>query len=711
MAMVKPIGVKKNAFDATKDETFYFNSSGGDAVYQNRLVIRDNSDNIGVYNKLTGEGYTKFSQTVPKNTLKNGKNYNYYFVTYNINGEESEKSNPIQFYCFDTPILIFDNIREGQTIYNSSYEFTLNYSQKQNELLNYVKFYVYNSNNELISESDNIVVSELPPNKISYKFDGFNDEENYYIYAKAITINGQIAETEKVHFFTVYKKEKNYDIFNVSNECSKGYNDINVKILNIKGELTPPNADYIDGESLDISRYGYNVLWKHNVKIDKSDNQFILQLWFKGCNVGKIATLGDVESGNYFQFNWVREIPNSQTELKDYIEVYGYINNIEKFYMRTEYLDLINNLSNINLWFKYDGTNNDYELKLNSSERIKNHLYWNEKSEYGINYGMFTDIRYDNNSYLKEGNSFEEKKVDMYELFPIEQVQLFNGIYDHINITTDIRKEYSVDIPTEWNYYTVLDCDFKSNVNGGVLNFEDLDYVRIKSRMKGDFDWITIKNFKVDKDENVYLSMKDYRVPSYTDMEYSLVLVNDNLIESDYSIKKLDNIMWNKVFVSDLTGTTMILESNVSYSDIERISDIGEMQPINSKYPTVIQNGEVDYDRFTISGLLVDDRYIGGYATKENKDESIVVSRSRYLDRKYLVNKRNQYINFLKNGKTKIITDWNGNCWVGKIVQNPSFSPMQEIGNGLGSITFSFVEQGKWNNQQDLYETNLVEKV
>ena len=62
MAMIKPIALSKNAFDATQDQIFYFTSTGGNQVVKNKITIRLQSDNSIVYTN-TIISY-KFNQTI-----------------------------------------------------------------------------------------------------------------------------------------------------------------------------------------------------------------------------------------------------------------------------------------------------------------------------------------------------------------------------------------------------------------------------------------------------------------------------------------------------------------------------------------------------------------------------------------------------------------------------------------------------------------------
>ena len=127
MALVKPIAQGVSAFDATQDKTFSFTSNGDSQVVANRITIRLQDDNSIVYqNKI--ETY-RFEQIVPANTLINGNYYNFYFNTYDADGNESEASNISQFYCFDTPTLTLTNLPSNNLIEASSYTFGVTYNQ------------------------------------------------------------------------------------------------------------------------------------------------------------------------------------------------------------------------------------------------------------------------------------------------------------------------------------------------------------------------------------------------------------------------------------------------------------------------------------------------------------------------------------------------------------------------------------------------------
>ena len=136
MAMIKPIALSKNAFDATQDQIFYFTSTGGNQVVKNKITIRLQSDNSIVYTN-TVISY-KFNQTIPANTLTNGVYYNYYFNTYDINDNVSDNRNVIPFYCYTTPSVSFTNLSNNGVVNASRFQTIIQYSQTESELLDFL---------------------------------------------------------------------------------------------------------------------------------------------------------------------------------------------------------------------------------------------------------------------------------------------------------------------------------------------------------------------------------------------------------------------------------------------------------------------------------------------------------------------------------------------------------------------------------------------
>jgi hypothetical protein len=684
MAMVKPIGVPLSAFDSTNNQQVSFTSTGGDQVVKNKLTIRLNSNNSIVYENT--ETTFSFFQTVPANTLTNGNYYNFTFITYDINNNASAESLPVSFYCYTAPTLTFNNLTNNQTITTASYNFELSYAQIEGELLDFLNVTLYDVNNNIISVSPNFYSSQNPPVLFDYLCEGLEDNTFYKIQANGVTINGTEFSSALLNFQVVYSTPVFYSVLFVDNNCDNGYNNVTTNIKIISGSSDPTPVNYVDdGTKADISIYGDYIKWDSNYTIT---NDFLLEIWYGIASIGKqfkIISQDNVDS--YFIGNWVREIPYGETEVKDYVEIIGYINNVETFYMRSNYINIVNNTADIVLWFKYNPINNVYELILNTYNQVANVFEWNSTNN-NLEYGRLTDIEYVGEDYT-QGVQKDNVYGDMSSMFPLTKTEIYNGIYDNLDISYDINKEFTIIKPT-WNYNTILNCDFNNNIEGGntKVAMNTLSSIKIKAREYGTYAWITLYEKAINSIADLNIAYQDYRVPSGKTIQYALVPVSEGNIEGDYVIVDVVT-KWNKIFVTDET-TTLSLFPNVSYGETVSNINVGMLMPINSKYPIVIKNSNTDYESGSITGLIVNSNLPKNF----NSLQTVELMK--------------QWKTMLKNGKPKIIKDYNGNIWIGRIIDSPTNSYFANFGNKMGQISFSYAEQAKWDNQTELERVNLI---
>ena len=101
-----PILYNIEAFDANNPKTFQFIWNGNQS-FGNRLYIYENGTKL-VYSKP--DTTMQLKHTLPANTLVNGVSYTAKVIVIDIDGTESELSDPILFSCFTTPTFTFDNI-------------------------------------------------------------------------------------------------------------------------------------------------------------------------------------------------------------------------------------------------------------------------------------------------------------------------------------------------------------------------------------------------------------------------------------------------------------------------------------------------------------------------------------------------------------------------------------------------------------------------
>lgn len=707
MSMVKPIGIAKDAFDATKEETFYFTSSGGDQVVYNKIIIRDNSNNQIVYENQT-ESYS-FSQVVPANTLENGKQYNFSFITYNIDSEASPSSDPLLFWCYTEPTLTLD-IRQDEEVKSSSRDFTATYNQTEGERLDFIMFILYDINKNIVAQTDELTTTDAPPNVFIHRFSGFENDSSYYIRAVGVTIDGTELDTGFILFNVRYENPSMFNYIEVKTLCDQGYNQIrsNVKLLNGKyGGMA--SVQYIDDTKAVLidpinKAYTKTIWWEDYNDYVISDGNFIIKMWYEIGYIGKQFRLVNAENpSTYIEGEWVRGVPEDGTRVRDWLVVTGYVNNVPKFRMKSNYIELVNNTANLVLWFKYSVDNNKFELKINSYDQVDSFANWNDGTN--IEYDRLTNLKYTKDHYEEIGTVILNEDLESY--FPIAKVQIWNGIYDYLYITNDMTQNYVRDYnPTkfdEWDYTTLLLCDFDNNIYGGNLHVspEEIDYIYVKGREKGTYQWFTLYKYTVSSDStSIKIVARDYTPPSGITMEYALVPVIGG-IEGNYTISEITTY-WRRLFVTNSEGITLSLLGSVEYGGFEHNANVGVLQPINSKYPITIRDSKVDYVSLTISGVLLNDSvtqlnenvHIDSGLTKDNRQE-IVKLKERW--------------NSLIRSGSLLIKDWNGYSYIVSATSGLSYSPSITMGNGYGTISFDVVQQGEWNNEDDLYKNGFLQ--
>lgn len=751
MAMITPVGVNRSAFDATQSVIFSFYSVGGNQVVANRINIYDNESGDLVYTNR--ETTYSFNHSVPANTLTNGTTYNFTFNTYDIDNNESLPSSPILFSCYTTPTFNFTNITNNQQITTSSYEFILHYNQIEGEPIYFVTFYLYDHNNNLIKQSEDIYSSSVQSDAtFNYLVTGLDNNTSYYIQASGYTKDNMYVETDRVLFNVRYSYPSVFANFEVVNMCDKGYNQITSNVTKLDGISYPSLPTYIEDKKLDLLDITNQkkVYWQSK---DIISGDFGMQIWFEVGLEGRYFKLTNANNSNIYMIGrLVREIPYDRNDAIDYVEITGYEDGLETFYIKSNYVNLVNNTSYLILNFKYAPSSNTYDLVLNvynqeanyiklkhytplvnqlitsdgdyitdDSDRIFGEIYGYElDSTYNyvplatnnnediitdggdniatkilspstnVVYNRLTDVLYNDTLNIRGIN--KQNKFEMGDsIFPIGEIELFNGIYDHIEFYKDYNRTYSTDYTT-WSYNTYMLCNFNGNISGGSLEYalENISSIKIKAREVGKFDYITLYNIPVEDETHLNFIVYDYRVPDGYNIEYSMVLVQNGDIEGQYITTTVES-KWRRLFVSDDTMTLSLI-GNVSFGAITKHVPTGVLQPIGSKYPVVIRNSNINYYSGSVNGTIL----CGDY-TK--------------IDRTEFVKLRETWCDFLTNGKSKVIKDWNGNIFIAQISDEPNVSLNQTLGNSIGDVSFSFVEQGKWNNQSDLYYSGIIDVI
>ena len=291
-------------------------------------------------------------------------------------------------------------------------------------------------------------------------------------------------------------------------------------------------------------------------------------------------------------------------------------------------------------------------------------------------------------NFCSDGNSADPTPTNINN---ITNTRLQNGIFDHFNVTRNVAFDYSSIIPTDWDLDTIMNADFKGNASAGNVSqvAAGITSVRVKRRVKGTFDWITIKQIPISKPEDLSFVVTDNLNAYNIEYEYAFVPVMED-VEGSYIIESILS-KFEGVFVCDV-DTVFKFHAGIEYNNNTSNQQVGVFQPYNRKYPVVVSNSIMNYQTGSIGGWVLPNDF------DDNRNPSrIAITKEKEVLLKFLLNK-----------KPKIIKDMNGNSWLVYFTGNPTLSYDNNYGQGMVKVSAEWTEVGDPNDKTDLYENGLI---
>ena len=276
----------------------------------------------------------------------------------------------------------------------------------------------------------------------------------------------------------------------------------------------------------------------------------------------------------------------------------------------------------------------------------------------------------------------------------ITNIRLQNAIYNHFNVTRNTSTTVSTTIPTSWDYDTILDANFNGNIDGGNVNFliEQISAIKIKRRVQGEFNWLTLKTIPVSTVEDLTFIFNDLLNKNNITYEYALVPVIEG-VEGDYLINSILS-QFNGVFIGDAETIYKFLYE-VKYDNNQRNQQVGIFQVLGQQFPIFVANGSLSYESGSVTATILNDDF----------------EQTGVIDRTAITKQKNAIKDFLTNRKAKILKDWNSNEWLCIVNDNVNVTYKENYGMGIPVITFNWTEIGHADNQQDLYNNGIIDEV
>lgn len=209
-------------------------------------------------------------------------------------------------------------------------------------------------------------------------------------------------------------------------------------------------------------------------------------------------------------------------------------------------------------------------------------------------------------NFYSDGNSADPLPFNQSDVFTT--VKIKGGIYDRLIVSKNTNINYTNVPPDGWGIDTIMDAHFDGTLDAGssLGSIALADGARFKRRIKGDFDWITIKDFQLNRRGEYNFHFYDNLVSeNNTIYEYALVPVDTFGHEMEYITNEI-LVNFRGVFVCDVDSIIKFY-NGVSYSTTMQNQQVGVYQVFGKKYPTIIYNGTPNYQTGGITGNIFPD--------------------------------------------------------------------------------------------------------
>ena len=227
-----------STFDPSKNNNIYF-SYNGNQIKKKRLVIIDNKtfktilDNTQLGMKLCYD--------LPANTIKTGQ-YTAQIQVFDFDGNSSELSQPVLFYCYSTPSVSFSNFTDK--INKSSINLSLSYTQAENDSVKEFAFYLYDLQKKIVTKSNNF----YSLNDSSYTFLGLKNLTTYYVQCKGTSLHNMDFDTGLCEINVNYIVQPNNMLLRLSNNKCEGYIQVDCNIIDVGYIIEGGKPDFKNGE-------------------------------------------------------------------------------------------------------------------------------------------------------------------------------------------------------------------------------------------------------------------------------------------------------------------------------------------------------------------------------------------------------------------------------------------------------------------------------
>lgn len=295
-------------------------------------------------------------------------------------------------------------------------------------------------------------------------------------------------------------------------------------------------------------------------------------------------------------------------------------------------------------------------------------------------------------NFISDENSGDPSQVD---ISTIHNVKIQNGIFDELLINQESNSNYNTNKET-WSIYTRLLCTFSGNLLAGNVDFagENVEYIRVKRRKIEDFEWWTLTD--IPYDDILDFETFDFLAGSNQEYEYALLPVLADGTEGDYITSTIFSEFYSTFIVDKDKSYKLFYD--LEFGNTERVTKTGIFEPIGSKYPIVVSNSQLNYERGSINATILSPDIENNYGKITPKKE---------------VEYRKAILDFFTNKMPKLLKTHNSEIKIIMIVDNPNpnIEFFNDLNQEIAKISLSWIEVGDSQNKEDMYYANLIERI
>lgn len=291
--------------------------------------------------------------------------------------------------------------------------------------------------------------------------------------------------------------------------------------------------------------------------------------------------------------------------------------------------------------------------------------------------------------FLGDVNSFlSDRDSDIQ----VTDITISNGIFDVVKLTKD-TEEYNSNTDIKlWTDGTVFISTFDNgDLVGGNLSYfiEDISSIRLKRREVGDFNWTGIYEYIVTDPKNATFTYIDpYARGRNTLYEYCVAPVFRDGTERNYNVIEVKSDFDGAILTDREHIYHIMLEPTINTTTRNKTASV--VSTLNNKYPFVFYGSSANYISGSFSGIIIKKADID-----YDKEDSI----------KYRID----FIDWLTNGKPKILKIYDGRMWMINVSGNVQYDCSEHYDKV--KISFDFVEIGDVSSTEDMYNNNFVDYI